>query len=51
VMLGYFLGSAFPSIGDNLEIAIVIIVAFSLLPIAFEVLRHRRKGTVEVEEG
>jgi membrane-associated protein len=49
VLLGYFLGSAFPSIGDNLEIAIVIIVAFSLVPIAFEVLRHRRSRSVEVD--
>ena len=50
VLLGYFMGKAFPGIGDNLEIAIVIIVAFSLVPIAFEVLRHRRKGPVADEQ-
>jgi membrane-associated protein len=48
VLLGYFLGSAFPGIGDNLEIAVLIIVAFSLLPIAVEVLRHRRRAAREV---
>ncbi len=42
--LGYWLGRSFPGIADNLEIAIVVIIAFSLAPIAFEVLRHRRKA-------
>ena len=43
-MLGYFLGRTFPGIADNLELAVVVIVAFSLIPIAFEVVRHRRKA-------
>jgi len=42
-LLGYTLGRAFPAIGDNLEIAILVIIAVSLLPIAFEFIRHRRK--------
>jgi membrane-associated protein len=42
--LGYWLGRSFPGIGDNLEIAIVIIVMFSLVPIGIEVWRHRRKA-------
>ena len=42
--LGYWLGRAFPGIGDNLEIAIVVIVIFSLVPIGIEVWRHRRKA-------
>ncbi len=42
--LGYWLGRSFPGIADNLEIAIVVIIAFSLAPIAFELLRHRRKA-------
>jgi membrane-associated protein len=46
VLLGYFLGKAFPGIGDNLEIAIVIIVAASVIPIGIEFLRHRRKASV-----
>ena len=49
VLLGYFLGKAFPGIGDNLEIAIVLIVAFSLVPIGIEVLRHRRSRSVDVD--
>jgi membrane-associated protein len=43
VMIGYWLGSAFPGIGDNIELAVVIIVAFSVVPIGIEVWRHRRK--------
>lgn len=42
VLLGYFLGQQFPGIADNLEMAIIVIVAFSLVPVAVEVLRHRR---------
>jgi membrane-associated protein len=42
--LGYWLGRTFPGIGDNLEIAIVVIVIFSLVPIGVEVWRHRRKS-------
>lgn len=50
VLLGYFLGQAFPSIGDNLEVAIVVIVAFSLVPVAIEIIRHRRKAPVTDEQ-
>lgn len=42
-ILGYTLGRAFPAIGDNLEIAVLVIVAVSVLPIAIEFIRHRRK--------
>lgn len=42
--LGYWLGRTFPGIGDNLEVAIVVIVLFSLVPIGIEVWRHRRKA-------
>ncbi len=41
-LLGYFLGSAFPAIGKNLDVAIVVIVALSLLPVAIEWWRHRK---------
>jgi membrane-associated protein len=47
VLLGYWLGSAFPGIGDNLELAVVIIVAFSLVPIGIELWRHRRKARLD----
>jgi membrane-associated protein len=40
-LLGYFLGQV-KVIGDNIEIAALIVVAISLLPIAFELLKSRR---------
>ncbi|MEO5839954.1 MAG: VTT domain-containing protein [Acidimicrobiales bacterium] len=39
--LGYYLGEV-DFIKDNIEVAIVAIVAVSLLPVAIEVWRHRR---------
>jgi membrane-associated protein len=42
-LLGYTLGRAFPAIGDNIEIAVLVIVFVSLLPVAVEFVRHRRK--------
>jgi membrane-associated protein len=42
-VLGYYLGQAFPGIGENLEFAVIVIVAFSLVPVAVELLRHRRR--------
>jgi membrane-associated protein len=41
-LLGYFLGAAFPSIGDNIDVAILVILAFSLIPVAYEWWRHRQ---------
>jgi membrane-associated protein len=41
-LLGYFLGSAFPSLGENLDKAIIAILVFSLIPVAYEWWRHRR---------
>ncbi len=43
-LLGYFLGNV-EVIGKNLELFAVIVVAISVSPIAFELLRHRRKST------
>jgi membrane-associated protein len=42
-LLGYFLGSAFPSLGDNIDKAILVILAVSLVPVAWEWWRHRYK--------
>jgi membrane-associated protein len=39
--LGYFLGER-KFVKDNIEIAVLVVVALSLLPVAIEVLRHRR---------
>jgi membrane-associated protein len=42
-LLGYFLGSAFPTLGDNIDKAIYVIVVLTLLPIAYEWRKHRRQ--------
>jgi membrane-associated protein len=42
-LLGYFLGSAFPALGDNIDKAILVILAVSLVPVAWEWWRHRYK--------
>ena len=39
-LLGYFLGGV-DFIHDNLEAAVLVIVAFSVLPMVFEFVRHR----------
>jgi membrane-associated protein len=40
--LGYFLGNV-KWVRNNIEIALILIVAVSLLPIVVELLRHRRR--------
>lgn len=42
-ILGFFLGSH-KVVKDNIEITLIIVVILSLLPVAFEVLRHRRNA-------
>lgn len=42
LLMGFFLGSAFPSLGQNIDKAIIVILAFSLIPIVYEWWRHRR---------
>ena len=49
-LLGYFLGSAFPSLGENIDKAIIVILAFSVIPIAYEWWRHRRTHGHEAED-
>jgi membrane-associated protein len=44
-LLGYFLGSAFPSLGDNIDKAVLVILAFSVVPIVYEVWKKRRQQT------
>jgi membrane-associated protein len=46
-LAGYFLGSAFPSLGDNIDKAMVVILAFSLIPIGYEWWRHRRTAATK----
>jgi membrane-associated protein len=40
-LLGYYLGQAFPVLQDKLELAILAIIAVSLIPVAVEYARHR----------
>lgn len=44
LLAGYFLGSAFPTLGENIDKAVLVILAFSVIPIAFEWWRHRRSA-------
>ncbi len=39
--LGWILGKRFPGIGDYLDVAVVVIVLVSVIPLAIEYLRHR----------
>jgi membrane-associated protein len=41
---GYWLGRAFPELGESIDKVVIVIVAVSLLPIAIEFIRHRRKA-------
>ena len=49
-LLGYFLGAAFPALGENIDKAIILILAFSVIPIIWEWWRHRRTGSPEAED-
>jgi membrane-associated protein len=40
--LGWALGTRYPGIADSLDLAILVIVAISLVPLGIEYLRHRR---------
>jgi membrane-associated protein len=44
VLLGYFLGETFPALGKNIDYAVLAILAFSVIPIAYEWRKHRRNG-------
>ncbi len=44
-LLGYFLGRSFPGLGENIDKAILVILAFSVIPIAYEWWKHRRHGS------
>lgn len=47
-LLGYFLGNV-SFIADNIEIALILVVLVSILPIGFEFLRNRRKTAASHE--
>lgn len=43
-LLGYWLGTSFPAIGENIELAILVVIFVSLLPVGIEFIRHRRNS-------
>ena len=42
-LLGFFLGKKFPALGQNIDYAVIAIMAFSLVPFTYEWLKHRRQ--------
>ena len=51
MLLGFFLGDAFPSLGEQIDKLIIVIVAFSLIPLVFEWWRHKRTNAAGAEIG
>jgi membrane-associated protein len=49
-MLGYLLGAKFPALGENIDKAIIVILAFSVIPIAYEWWRHRRTSGAAADD-
>ncbi|WP_460793717.1 DedA family protein [Nocardioides pacificus] len=45
MLMGYFLGRRFPSLGENIDKAIIVILAFSIIPVIWEWWRHRRTAS------
>lgn len=46
LLLGYFLGTI-PFVADNVEVMLLLVVLFSVLPIIWEVIKHRRARPAE----
>jgi membrane-associated protein len=45
MLAGFFLGSAFPTLGQNIDKAMLVILAFSVIPVAYEWWRHRHSSS------
>jgi membrane-associated protein len=43
--LGYWLGRRYPWMLEKIDVLVIVIVAFSLVPMAVEVFRHRRRSS------
>ncbi|MGH3345457.1 MAG: DedA family protein, partial [Nocardioides sp.] len=43
-LLGYFLGTRVPWLRDNIDLAILGLLALSVIPVAYEWIKHRRNG-------
>jgi len=46
-MLGYLLGESFPALGENIDYAVLVILAFSVIPFSYEWWKHRRNARRE----
>jgi len=44
MLAGYFLGAAFPTLGQNIDKAMIVILAFSVIPVGYEWWRKRHQG-------
>ena len=51
MLLGFVLGDSYPALGEQIDKLIIVIVAFSLIPIAFEWWRHKRTNAPGAEIG
>jgi membrane-associated protein len=53
-LLGYFLGAAFPWLGENIDYVTIAILALTVVPLAYEWIKkrveHRRKGRSAVAQ-
>jgi membrane-associated protein len=50
IVLGWGLGQRFPALIDRIELIAIVIIAFSLIPIAIEFTRHRRNSAAGAHE-
>jgi membrane-associated protein len=48
-LLGYFLGHSFPVLKNHLEVAILLVVLVSLVPMLLELIRSRRRVTSDAD--
>jgi membrane-associated protein len=49
-LIGYFLGQAFPALKDNLELAVLAIVAVSVVPMVVEFVRAKSATRTVIDE-
>jgi membrane-associated protein len=45
LLLGFTLGQAFPALGENIDKALLVILAFTVVPLTYEWWRHRRTAS------
>lgn len=49
-LVGYFLGQTFPSLGQNIDKAVIVIVILSVIPVAWEWRKHRKAAAAAVAD-